>query len=86
MCRNITVLRSLDPPVTDDEVRAAATQYVRKVAALSSASALDRDDVRRAVDAIAQATAALLDALPPRRVAAPGPPHRLAAPTADEQG
>jgi hypothetical protein len=68
MCRNITVLRGLEPPATPEEVRAAALQYVRKVGGLSSVSGANRDAVERAVSAIAATTAALLAELPARRV------------------
>jgi len=61
MCRSIKTLR---PPytddVTDDDVRAAALQYVRKVAGMRSPSAANRAAFERAVDEIAHATAHLL--------------------------
>ena len=65
MCRNIKVLFNFEPPATDDEVRAAATQYVRKVAgvtkpALDNAAAFDV-----AVAEVAAATQRLLEALVP---------------------
>ena len=68
MCRNITALRGLEPPATEEEVSAAALQYVRKVAALSSISAVNRAAVDEAVTAIAAATHRLLSTLPDRRV------------------
>jgi len=68
MCRNITMLRGLEPPATADEIRAAALQYVRKVGSLSTVSAATRAAVDRAVDAVAKATEALLAELPERRV------------------
>lgn len=68
MCRNITALRGLEPPATDEEVAAAALQYVRKVAALSSVSEAVRPAVDEAVTAIAAATHRLLAELPARRV------------------
>ncbi len=67
MCRNITPLRGLEPAASDDEVRAAALQYVRKVGSLSSVSAANQPAVDRAVDAIALATQQLLADLPERR-------------------
>jgi len=67
MCRNITVLRGLDPPATTDEVEAAALQYVRKVGGLAAPSAATAEAVDRAVRAVAEATAALLAELPARR-------------------
>jgi hypothetical protein len=62
MCRSIKTLR---PPyaddVTDDDVRAAALQYVRKIAGMRAPSAANREAFDRAVDEIARATADLLD-------------------------
>ena len=62
MCRSIKTLR---PPyadeVTDDDVRAAALQYVRKIAGMRAPSAANRQAFDRAVDEIARATADLLD-------------------------
>lgn len=68
MCRNITMLRGLEPPATDEEIRAAALQYVRKVGSISAVSASNREAVERAVEAIALATTALLADLPERKV------------------
>jgi hypothetical protein len=79
MCRNITVLRSLEPPATPDEIEDAARQYIRKIAGLQSPSQLDRDDVVAAITGVAQLTAQLLDSLPPRRRAPQGPPRRRIA-------
>lgn len=76
MCRSITVLRGLEPRATDAEIEAAARQFVRKVAGLSSPHQLARDDVQRAVDQVADATRELLESLPARRHAPPGPPGR----------
>jgi hypothetical protein len=67
MCRNITILRGLEPPATPEEVEAAALQYVRKVGGIQSPSPATRAAVDRAVRAVAEATAALLDELPDRR-------------------
>ena len=67
MCRNITPLRGLEPEATDDEIRAAALQYVRKVGSLSSISAVNQPIVERAVDRIAAATSELIAELPARR-------------------
>ncbi len=67
MCRNITILRGLEPPATPDEVEAAARQYVRKVGGLQSMSPVTADAVERAVRAVAEATATLLAELPDRR-------------------
>jgi len=67
MCRNITALRGLEPQATTEEITAAARQYVRKVAALTTASQLRDPAVEAAVETVAAATAALLHALPARR-------------------
>lgn len=67
MCRNITILRGLEPPATDEEIEAAARQYVRKVSGVSTPSAATTDAFEAAVEAVARATTALLDDLPPRR-------------------
>ena len=67
MCRNITPLRGLEPAATAAEVEAAARQYVRKVAAVTSAAQMDWPAVERAVERVAAATADLLADLPPRR-------------------
>jgi hypothetical protein len=67
MCRNITVLRGLEPPATADEVEAAARQYVRKVGGVQAPSPATAEAFERAVRAVAEATGALLAELPPRR-------------------
>ena len=67
MCRNITPLRGLEPPATTDEVVAAARQYVRKVAAVSTAGQMATPAIERAIEKVAAATAELLGELPPRR-------------------
>jgi hypothetical protein len=68
MCRNITALRGLEPPATDEEIYAAALQFVRKVAGLTTITAATRGPVDQAVASIAHATTRLLQALPDRRV------------------
>ncbi len=67
MCRNITTLRGLAPPATTEEVEAAARQYVRKVSGVQKTSATTEAPLEQAVALIADATADLLAALPPRR-------------------
>jgi hypothetical protein len=67
MCRNITVLRGLEPPATPDEVTAAARQYVRKVTGIQSLSDTTRDAFEQAVAEVAATTTRLLAALPERR-------------------
>ena len=70
MCRNIRLLFNFAPPVTDDEVRAAALQYVRKVSGFAKPSKANEAAFAQAVDDVASATASLLGALqttaPPR--------------------
>lgn len=67
MCRNITTLRGLEPAATDDEIEAAARQYVRKVSGVQTTSAATEEAFERAVALVAEATADLIAALPPRR-------------------
>jgi hypothetical protein len=63
MCRNIRPLFNFEPPATDDEIRAAALQYVRKVSGTRKPSEANTDPFQRAVDAIARATRRLVDSL-----------------------
>ena len=63
MCRNIRLLFNFDPPATDDEVRAAALQYVRKVSGTRQPAKVNQARFDRAVADIARATRALIDAL-----------------------
>lgn len=67
MCRNITELRGLEPPATEDEIVAAARQYVRKVSGLAKVPATAEVAFEAAVADVAAATRALLQELPPRR-------------------
>ena len=67
MCRNITPLRGLEPPATAEEVESAARQYVRKVAAVSTAGQMAQPAIERAIERIAAATTELLAELPARR-------------------
>ena len=70
MCRNIRPLHNFAPPATAEEVRAAALQYVRKVAGAGKPSRANEAVFLRAVDEVAGATQRLLEALvtsaPPR--------------------
>lgn len=66
MCRNIRVLHHFEPPSTPDEIRAAAEQYIRKVAGITKPAKADIDEVTRAVEAVTRATERLLDKLPKR--------------------
>ncbi|MFE3546532.1 DUF2277 domain-containing protein [Nocardia sp. NPDC059177] len=81
MCRNITVLRGLEPAATEQEIYAAALQYVRKVGGISGLSSTTKPAVDKAVAAIAAATTTLLAELPDRRVPPPTEPplRRIAA-------
>ncbi len=63
MCRNIRQLHNFEPPATDDEVRAAALQYVRKISGSTKPSQANTDAFEHAVDAVARVSAELLDAL-----------------------
>lgn len=63
MCRNIRTLHNFEPPATEDEVRAAALQYVRKVSGTQKPSKVNEVAFGRAVDEIATATNRLLAAL-----------------------
>lgn len=73
MCRNITELRGLEPAATDDEVEAAARQYVRKVSGITHPSERTREAFERAVAEVAHITEHLLADLPDRRQ----PPTKL---------
>lgn len=63
MCRSIHTLFNFDPPATDDEIRAAALQYVRKISGYTRPSKTNEAAFNAAVDAIADVTRALLDSL-----------------------
>jgi hypothetical protein len=77
MCRNITTLRGLEPAATQDEIEAAALQYVRKVSGVQQPSMATARAVEEAVRQVAAATTALLAQLPPRRQPPPTlPPLR----------
>jgi hypothetical protein len=63
MCRNIRTLFNFEPPVTDDEVRAAALQFVRKVSGFTHPSKSNETAFLRAVDEIEAASRRMLDLL-----------------------
>ena len=63
MCRNIRNLYNFDPPASDEEVRASALQYVRKISGFTKPSRANEEAFARAVDAVAAASHELLDAL-----------------------
>jgi len=60
MCRNIRVLHNFEPPATNDEIVAAAVQYVRKVSGTTHPSAANEEAFDAAVQAVAAATRTLL--------------------------
>jgi hypothetical protein len=70
MCRNIKTLHNFAPPATDDEVRAAALQFVRKLSGATRPSKVNTDSFDAAVERVAAAARELLDSLvttsPPR--------------------
>ena len=63
MCRNIRPLFNFQPPATDDEIRAAALQYVRKVSGTTKPSGKNAESFALAVDQIAAVTRVLIDSL-----------------------
>jgi hypothetical protein len=63
MCRNIKTLFNFDPPVTDEEVRAAALQFVRKITGFNKPSKANEAAFLAAIDDIAGVSARLLQAL-----------------------
>jgi hypothetical protein len=63
MCRNIRPLHNFEPPATEDEVRSAALQYVRKISGYTKPSQANAEAFDRAVEAVAAASARLLDEL-----------------------
>jgi hypothetical protein len=70
MCRNIHTLFNFEPPATEDEVRDASLQYVRKISGFTKPSRANEAAFERAVDEVTAATARLVDGLvtnaPPR--------------------
>jgi hypothetical protein len=63
MCRNIRKLYNFDPPATEEEVRDAALQYVRKISGFTKPSQANQEAFERAVDAVASSSIRLLDEL-----------------------
>jgi hypothetical protein len=63
MCRNIRTLYNFEPPATEEEIRASALQYVRKVSGFTKPSRVNEEAFLRAVDAVAAASAELLSEL-----------------------
>lgn len=70
MCRNIRTLHNFDPPATEEEIRASALQFVRKLSGFTQPSRANQAAFERAVDRVADAAHELLEALvtstPPR--------------------
>ena len=67
MCRNITELRGLEPPATDEEFEVAARQFVRKVTGIAKPNASIITEFDAVAEQIAGLTKGLLTQLPPRR-------------------
>jgi hypothetical protein len=63
MCRNIRTLYNFDPPATEEEVQAAALQYVRKISGFTKPSHANEEAFARAIDAVAAASSQLLNDL-----------------------
>ena len=63
MCRNIKILFNFEPPVTDEEIRAASLQFVRKISGFSKPSKANEGPFNAAIDEIAGASTRLLRSL-----------------------
>ena len=63
MCRNIRTLYNFEPPATEEEIRAASLQYVRKISGFTKPSQANAQAFEEAVDEVARASAELLDRL-----------------------
>jgi hypothetical protein len=63
MCRNIHTLFNFEPPATEEEVQAAALQYVRKISGFTKPSKANEEAFERAVDEVTAASSRLLEAL-----------------------
>ena len=63
MCRNIRTLFNFEPPATDEEIRAASVQFVRKLSGFTKPSKANEDAFERAVDDVAQVARELIDSL-----------------------
>lgn len=70
MCRNIKMLFNFDPPVTDEEIRAASLQFVRKISGFNKPSKANEEAFNKAIEEVAEVSGRLLHALqttaPPR--------------------
>jgi hypothetical protein len=63
MCRNIRTLHNFEPPATEDEIRAASLQYVRKISGYTKPSQANAAAFERAVEEVAEISRRLLDEL-----------------------
>jgi hypothetical protein len=63
MCRNIRTLHNFEPPATEDEIRASALQYVRKISGFSKPSQANAEAFEQAVDAVTSISTGLLSEL-----------------------
>jgi hypothetical protein len=63
MCRNIRTLANFEPPATDDEIRASAVQYVRKLSGMTKPSRANEEPFNRAVDEVTMAAEKLIRSL-----------------------
>ena len=63
MCRSIKTLRNAEVPATEEEIRAAALQYVRKVSGYRKPSKVNEETFERAVNEVAEATRKMLEIL-----------------------
>ena len=63
MCRNIRTLFNFEPPATDDEIRASALQFVRKLSGFTHPSKANEPAFERAVDEVAEVARRLIDSL-----------------------
>ena len=63
MCRNIRTLHNFEPPASQEEVQAAALQYVRKISGFTKPSQANQEAFDRAVEAVAEISRELLDSL-----------------------
>jgi hypothetical protein len=87
MCRNITMLRGLEPEATPVEIEAAARQYIRKVSGIRAPASNNEDAFETAIARVAEATTELLATLPARRQPPPTlPPLRRIAPRQASSG
>lgn len=73
MCRSIKRLRSIDGVATEEEIRAAARQFVRKVSGMQQPAPKNADAFEAAIDVITSASRDLLGTLPPSKAAVPVP-------------